>query len=445
MLLGGIYDHVGGGLARYSTDREWLAPHFEKMLYDNALLINILCDAFQLTREEKYEKAIRKTISFITRELLDAEGGFYAALDADSEGEEGKFYVWQKQEIDDLLGADAALFCRFFDVTDQGNWEHKNILRILKPAADFARENDLNLAVFENQMDHCLQQLYEQRSARVRPQLDDKIILGWNAMLAGAVARAGIVLQDDIYRALAVSNIDFLLSNFATKKEGAGLQHTYKNGIARYPAFLDDYANLISALLLLYKTSFDEKWLIKARQFSDYLIENFSDKEGVYFFFTRQDQKDIIVRKKEIYDGAVPSGNSLMAENLLQLAIIFDKTEWRQRAEKMLVSISGHVEKYPGSFGGWASLLLQQTAGINEVAVIGTDFVLTSNKILLNFIPNLVMMSATRENPAFPLLANKPGGPRSSIYLCQNYTCLSPFADPNILMQKIDKTNKITT
>ncbi|MEP7111223.1 MAG: thioredoxin domain-containing protein [Ferruginibacter sp.] len=444
MLMGGIYDQVGGGFARYSTDNEWLAPHFEKMLYDNALLINVLCDAFQLTSEKKYEAAIRETILFITDELLEEEGGFNAALDADSEGEEGRYYVWQKDEVEKILGDDSELFCAFFDITNEGNWEGKNILRKLKPTDVFIKERGLKKEQFLQTIKQCLQRLSLQRNARVKPSLDDKIILGWNALMLNAVAKAAIALQDESYRKMAESNFDFLRENFKIDKGSPGLLHTYKDGTAKYPAFLDDYAYLVAAAIILYKATFDESYLESALEYCKYVIENFSDDESTFFFYTHQEQKDVIVRKKEIYDGATPSGNSTMAENLYLLSVIFNIGEWRNRADKMMKILSPSIIKYPGSFGIWAALLLQQLSGLNEIAVIGTDFVSVSNKILLNFIPNMVIMSAASENKGFPLLANKPCNKTALIYLCKNYTCLTPYSDTDSLIQEIDKSNKIT-
>ncbi len=444
MLMGGIYDHIGGGLARYSTDNEWLAPHFEKMLYDNALLINILCDAYQLTSEKKYEDAIRKTILFITHELLSNEGGFYASLDADSEGEEGKYYVWQKEEVDRILGEGSELFCKFFDITVPGNWDEKNILRILKPIDDFVKEWSLDKGQLLLTIQQCLQKLSLQRDARIKPSLDDKIILGWNALMLNSVAKAAIVLQDELYRNLAETNFNFLQGNFKKDNSSPGLLHTYKNGTAKYPAFLDDYAYLVAACIQLYKTTFNDSYLQNAYEYCTYVIDNFSDEDSIFFFFTHQEQKDVIVRKKEIYDGATPSGNAVMAENLYQLSIIFDNTDWRNRVDKMMEILSPTIIKYPSSFGIWASLLLQRLTGINEIAVIGTDFVTVSNNILLNFIPNMVIMSSATENKVFPLLANKPHNTSTLVYLCKNYACLTPFLHSDSLMREIDKTNKIS-
>ena len=444
MLAGGIYDHVGGGLARYSTDNEWLAPHFEKMLYDNALLINILCDAYQITADSRYEDAIHKTILFITTELLDKEGGFYAALDADSEGEEGKYYVWGKEEIKKLLGDDSGLFCEFYDISEKGNWEEKNILRILHPIEDFIRDKKIQKDEFLQLINRCFRKLSEQRDARIKPALDDKIILGWNALMLRAVAKAGVVLQNESYRNLAVKNFEFLLSRFKDIKENVGLKHTYKKGVANYPAFLDDYAYLIAASIQLYKTTLNDAYIQSAYVYCDYVIKNFSDEGELFFYFTNWNQKDVIVRKKEIYDGAIPSGNAIMAENLFQLASICDKADWRVRAMKMLEELLPSILKYPGSFGIWASLLLHQRAGIIEIAVIGTDHVAVTSNLLLNFIPNLIVMSSATENMKYPLLANKPEVKPVLIYLCRNYTCSLPFSDTELLIDEIGNTNKIT-
>jgi uncharacterized protein YyaL (SSP411 family) len=443
MLMGGIYDHIGGGLARYSTDEKWLAPHFEKMLYDNALLINILCDAYQLSAHKKYADAIRKTISFVQNELLSSEGGFYAALDADSEGEEGKYYVWQKNEVEVILGENAELFCAFFDITEQGNWEEKNILRNLHSIEDFAITRGLDQEQFKKTIQQCLQKLFNQRSNRIKPSLDDKIILSWNTLMLKSIAKAAVVLQEPAYKEMAVTNFIFLKNKFTHSQASLQLMHTYKNGICKYVAFLDDYAYFIAALLQLYKTSFSENYLLLAFDYCNYVIENFSDEESCFFYFTHQDQKDVIVRKKEIYDGATASGNSVMAENLLQLSIIFDNAQWRARSNQMVQTLSNSILKYPGSFGVWASLLLFQVTGINEVVVIGTNYANLSNEILLKYVPNMVMMSSENGNEAFPLLAAKPSSKTENIFLCKNYACLAPFLSAGSLFLEIEKSNKI--
>ena len=446
MIQGGIYDHIGGGLARYSTDREWLAPHFEKMLYDNALLVNILCDAYQLTSEKKYEDAIRQTIGFIKNELLSSEGGFYAALDADSEGEEGKFYVWDRQEIVEVLGEDAPLFCKYFDVQEEGNWEGKSILRVLTPFDEFVEQEKLDKEVFAGMIKHSLQKLSSRRTTRIRPALDDKIILSWNALMLKSVAKAATVLQDDDYAILAAKNFEFLQRSFAQLVVPA-LFHTYKNGVAKYPAFLEDYAYLIAACIQLYQVNFRTEYLEAAKTYSNYVLEHFSDEEEIFFFFTHQDQQDVIVRKKEIYDGATPSGNAVMALNLQTLSVIFDNSVWAQRAEAMLTSLKDAIIKYPGSFGIWASLLLQKIPGSVEIAVTGANSLTIASGIQQNYIPNMVLMRSTGVNVRdadFPLLANRTNGVQDLIYLCKNYSCLAPFSGVPSLLAEINNTNKIS-
>lgn len=442
MLQGGIYDHIGGGMARYSTDKDWLAPHFEKMLYDNALLIDVLCDAWLITKNKKYKEAILKTTGFIRDELTQEQGGFYAALDADSEGVEGKYYVWQKQEIDDILKEDSALFCAFFDVTEKGNWEETNILRILQPLTEFIATKNLDENTFPDFINTCLQKLSAVRVKRIKPALDDKIILGWNALALKAIAKAAIVLNDETLKMIAVNNFNFIEINFKKNANSSEMMHTCKNGTAKYPAFLDDYACLIAACIELYELTFKDNYLTKAKQYAYYVTDNFSDGENLYFFFTHKDQKDIIIRKKEMYDGAVPSGNSVMAGNLLKLSIIFNIPEWQTRAIKMLIINSGATIKYPSSFGIWASFLLQNVVGLNELAVVGKDSYELAQEISQNYIPYKIMMASTFENDDFSLLKSKPAAIESLIYLCKNNTCFKPLKKINDLISHINESIK---
>ncbi len=440
MLQGGIYDHIGGGMARYSTDNEWLAPHFEKMLYDNALLIDVLCDAWQITNDKKYKEAIQKTIDFIRTELTHQEGGFYAALDADSEGVEGKYYVWQKHEIESILGKDASLFCEFFDVTENSNWEETNILRILQPANEFVVTRNIDYKEFNKMIQDCIQKLSTERTKRIKPSLDDKIILSWNALALKAIAKAAIVLQDKSLLELAERNFKFIETNFKKGDRSVEMLHTYKGGVAKYSAFLDDYAYLIAACIQLYELNFDVIYLEKARQYTLYVLENFSDNENIFFFFTHSYQKDIIIRKKEIYDGATPSGNSIMATNLSKLSIIFDIPAWEQRASQMLFVLLDTVIKYPSSFGIWASLLLQNFVGLNEIAVAGTNSDELAKKITINYIPYRIIMASGKINETYPLLKGKPDSLKSLIYYCKRYNCLNPFETINDLMAYINKS-----
>ncbi|MBA2563378.1 MAG: thioredoxin domain-containing protein, partial [Chitinophagaceae bacterium] len=351
MIYGGIYDQIGGGFARYSTDEEWLAPHFEKMLYDNALLISVLCDAYQLTGNQLYKVTVDQTIDFIQRELMNEDNGFYSALDADSEGKEGKFYVWSFEEIQEILGEDAKLFCEYYDVSPQGNWEHTNILRVLVPLSDFARKKNIDEGELEKLLKQFSSKLFQQRSRRVRPQTDDKILLGWNALMNIALSRASAAFVNDTYKALAIANFNFLWSKFQSNSENVILCHTYKNGIAKYPAFLDDYAYLIKACINLQEITSNVIYLEHALSLTKIVIENFSHEANDHFYYTGKSQTDIIVRKKEIYDGAIPSGNSVMAANLLYLSIIFDNKEWKEKAITLVKNLLEIIIKYPTSFG----------------------------------------------------------------------------------------------
>jgi uncharacterized protein YyaL (SSP411 family) len=437
MMQGGIYDHAGGGFARYSTDNEWLVPHFEKMLYDNALLLNVICDAFKITNDKKYEQAIRKTIAFVQRELMDSEGGFYSALDADSEGVEGKFYVWDKTEIETILKDDAKIFCEFYDVTDRGNWEEKNILRILKSAENFVAEKNITESQLQVTLNTCLEKLLAQRSKRIRPITDDKILLGWNALMITALCKAAAALNDDGYKALAEKTMHFILEKFRENIFNFQLFHTYKEGLAKYPAFLDDYAYTIQACIQLQEITSDTAYLDTAKEITRFVIENFMDEETNFFYFTNKNQSDIILRKKEVYDGATPSGNSVMAENLFYLSIVFNNSQWYNIAQKITTSLGTAIVRYPTSFGVWASILLKNTFGINEVVIVGKGFYGLRNQLLKEYLPGKILQSALNENSNFPMLSGKNAGNETLIFLCRQYTCKTPVFNIEALVKQI--------
>jgi uncharacterized protein len=428
MIQGGIYDQLGGGFARYATDNEWLAPHFEKMLYDNALLVTVLAEAYAITQQDSYRRAIAETLAFTEREMMDAETGFYAALDADSEGEEGRFYVWSKDEVEALLGDDAALFCACYDVTEAGNWEHKNILRLKISLSAFAEQQGLTEAALLEQLQPMKEKLLEARSRRVRPGLDDKCLLGWNALMNIAYAKAFAVLGTDAYRETAIRNMQCLLKRFK-QPDAAGFHHTWKSGEARYPAFLDDYACLISALLHLQEITADTSYLFEAKEITEYVLAHFSEEETGYFYFTHASQDDVIVRKKEVYDGATPSGNALMAQNLYYQAVVFDLPVWRERAEKMSGMLAKAVLRYPSSFGVWALLLADQFYGLTEIAITGPDYEELLREVLKEVIHGRVIQSGVTGREDFPLLAGKTGGEAALVYVCRNYACQVPVED----------------
>ena len=424
MIQGGIYDHVGGGFARYSTDREWLVPHFEKMLYDNALIVSTLADAYSLTKDELYKDVMEQSLAFVERELQHAGGGFFSALDADSEGEEGKFYVWSYDEVKAALGEDAELFCDFYDITPQGNWEGKNIPWVMVPVREFAQTHSLGKTELTNFLAECRSKLLVKRSMRVRPQLDDKVLLGWNALMNIAFIKAYNSTGNEHYRNVAEKNIQFLLSAFPSQMPV--LHHTWKNNEAKYPAFLDDYALFISALIHLAQSTANFSYLTIAEKLTDAVLDGFSDDASPLFYYTHKNQNDIPVRKKEIYDGATPSGNAVMAANLYRLSILLDNREWRVKAEKMVENLAGIIVKYPTSFGGWLSTLYEMVSGTKEIAIIGDQSKNFLKQINALYLPHSVIMASEAGDDRFPLIAQKPQNSKSNIYLCQNYSCQRP-------------------
>jgi uncharacterized protein len=418
MIYGGIYDQLGGGFARYSTDSEWLAPHFEKMLYDNALLVTALSEAFQLTGKSLYAKTIRETLDFISRELISKEGGFFSALDADSEGEEGKFYTWQKNEISELLGEDSETFCTHYDVSLRGNWEGKNILRILNPESPVSEERELEWK----------KKLMVRRGQRVRPLLDDKILCGWNALMISACCKAFAALGEETYRNLAVRAMAFL----EEKMRGQGIfhfYHSYTAGRAAIPAFLDDYACLVEAYTQLQEITGEASYLIRAKELTDWVITHFSEEETGYFYYTHEGQDDVILRKREVYDGATPSGNGIMAANLLYLGTVFDLEGWKQRAARNAGGLKEVILQYPGSFGVWATLLNALTYQLYEIVLAGTFSEEKHREFLAKWIPNRIFQLSSVTHPGLPVLRNKPVQGPSQFFLCRNYACQQPVKE----------------
>lgn len=424
MIDGGIYDQLDGGFARYSTDTEWLAPHFEKMLYDNALLVVTMCEAYQLTRLPKYARAIRETLAFVQRELMHPKEGFYSALDADSEGIEGKFYTWLRPEIEEVLSKeDAALCCAYYGVTESGNWEETNILHVREQPAVFAAKNGLTEEVWLNRLTRIKEQLIQKRAERIRPSLDDKQILGWNALMNTAFSMAYAALGDELYKEIAVLNMVFLENNLCNQSTGQW-HHTYKAGKATVPAFLDDYAYLIQAYIFLQEITGEGEYLLKAKQLLIEVNALFGEPETGYYFYTRLEQNDVIVRKKEVYDGATPSGNAVMAFNLQYLGRVFDEKEWLDRMKQITGSLQQAIIKYPTSFGVWAMVMQGEIAGWKEIALMGEGAARYLPMVLERFSPYKILQCAETKTGDFPLLAGKmPKQGGILMYLCRNFTC----------------------
>jgi uncharacterized protein YyaL (SSP411 family) len=436
MIQGGIYDQLGGGFARYATDRAWLAPHFEKMLYDNALLVIVLSDAVKLlqsdpllaqqyaARLDTYRETVEETLNYVAREMTHPEGVFYSAQDADSEGVEGKFFVWDKAEIDAILGPDGSLFCDFYGVTEEGNWEHRNILwRSKGDFQEYAAANALDLNELKSRLAVCRQELFRIRSARIWPGLDDKVLLSWNALMVSAYAAAYTALGKEAYKTAATKALDFIMTCF--DDGGGALRHTWKDGTAQYAALLDDYAFLIAALIDNYQITFDSNYLAAAGRYMEYVFCHFPDVDSGMFYFTGDAQSDVIVRKKDMYDNATPSGNSTMVHNLQRLGILLDRRDWRAHATGMLQRMQPTLEKYPLSFERWACALLQESYGLHEIGIVGGNAFEKAPVIQSMFLPNKVI-AASRRADGLPLLAGKAPAEDAMIYVCRDYACQKP-------------------
>ena len=425
MIDGGIYDQLGGGFARYSTDNEWLAPHFEKMLYDNALLISVLAEAYQLTGITKYAQTITQTIAFIERELISEEGGFFSALDADSEGIEGKFYTWSKAEIDEILGVESTKFCTYYQIEELGNWEYTNILWVKNSIDEIAQLLGITPADLTDSLEKSKSTLLAARAKRIRPATDDKILLGWNALMNTAYAKAYAALGIPAYKERAIDNMAFLQLKMATSN--GTWNHTYKNNQAKLPAFLDDYAYLIQSYIHLQEITGNGEYLIQAKALTEMVLTNFSEPETGFFYYTHVQQNDVILRKKEVYDGATPSGNAVMALNLHYLSVVFDLKHWAQRANRMAYSLQAAIAKHPSSFGVWASLIQMLQIGTIEIAIVGKESHSNLIFVLNKYLPNKIIQSAETNSLIFPLLKQKETKEAVAFYSCKNSTCKAPF------------------
>ncbi|MBC7777706.1 MAG: thioredoxin domain-containing protein [Phycisphaerae bacterium] len=361
--------------------------------------------------------------------MTSPEGGFYSAQDADSEGVEGKFFVWDKSEIETILGDEAGLFCEFYGVTEAGNWEEKNILWRPYTYEAFAADRNIKVDALQNILIGNAEKLLEVRSRRIWPSLDNKILLGWNALMSSAYTAAFTALGHEAYRQAAVRNLDFLASNFQNPQRSTlNPQQSWRHSASQPFAFLEDYAYLIAALVDVYQITFERHYLQLAGECTDYVFDHFHDPESEMFFFTDIDQTDILFRKKDLYDNATPSGNSTMVYNLQRLGILLDRAEWRETASKMLANMRETVEKYPLSFERWASAMLNEAYPLQEIAIIGENAFEKALEIQRGFLPNKVISASQQPDDTQPLLAGKPGAADALIYVCRDFACQRPVS-----------------
>jgi uncharacterized protein YyaL (SSP411 family) len=424
IALGGIYDHVGGGWARYSVDDEWFIPHFEKMLYDNAQLLSIFSEAYSLTDNNLYAERIKQTISWLKNEMLSPDGGFYSALDADSEGVEGKFYIWQKSELEQILGEDFTWFAKLYNISQHGNWEDGyNHLHLTNFAAQTAKAAGIYTEDFESKYQSALNKLMEARTAKIRPGLDDKILASWNGLLIKGLTTAYQATGDETIREMAVTTGRFIVEKMT---ENGKLWHSYKNGKATITAFLEDYASVIEAYLGLYQITFNPEWLTRATNLCDYTIANFYDKSEGFFFFTDTGGEALIARKKELFDNVIPASNSMMAQNLYTLGKMLDRSDYLDLSDQMLSKMTKILMADVQWVTNWASLYCQRVTPTAEIVIVGENADEIRKDFDRFFVPNKIVAGTTTSS-TLPLLENRtPLNGKTAIYVCFDKTCQLP-------------------
>ena len=425
MAFGGIYDQLGGGFSRYATDVLWKVPHFEKMLYDNAQLVSLYASAYQLTKKPLYKKVVYETLEFIARELTSLEGGFYSALDADSEGEEGRFYVWKKDQLRNLLGDLSELFFDYYNVNAIGLWEEENYILLRKDAdAAIAEKYDISVSDLERKIGQAKRILLKERENRIRPGLDDKQITSWNALMLKGYVDAYAAFNETSFLSAALKNAAFIVSNL---KNGNGcLYHTYKNGHARINGYLEDYSFTIEAFIALYEVTFDEEWLEHSRQLMTYAIGHFYDADNGLFYFTSDKDPALITRKKELQDNVIPASNSSMAKALFKLACYFNSEEYECMALKMLHAMKEDMVRYPSGHSNWGMLMLQQVTPLYEIAICGKHAEKYRREMHAIFLPNKLIAGAFVEGSALPMLQDRHVIDDTLIYVCKEKTCQAP-------------------
>ena len=423
IAMGGIYDQIGGGFARYSTDTEWKVPHFEKMLYDNAQLVSLYSHAYQVKKKPLYSEVIRETLDFIKREMTTSDGGFYSSLNADSEGEEGRFYVWTLDEMDEVLEDNAALISSYFQVTKDGNWEHgKNILRRNHSIEKFAISNNMPAEAYKKLVFEAKLRLLETRNKRVKPTTDDKILTAWNSLMLKGYLDAFRALKSQEYLDAAIKNAVFIENNMVGTD--GSLMRNFKNGKATIKAFLDDYAFLIRAFTDLYQVTFNIHWLHNAKKLTDYAILHFQDAENGLFYYTSDDSENLIARKMEISDNVIPSSNSTMAENLFALGELFENAEYTNLSKSMLDRIVSEIPNGGVYYANWAYLLGFITTTPYEIAIMGKNAITVNQQLQEMYLPSSLFMGGAEEN--LPLLGKKQTDSPAAIYVCRNKTCDYP-------------------
>ncbi|MBI3995962.1 MAG: thioredoxin domain-containing protein [Nitrospirae bacterium] len=447
MAKGGMYDHIGGGFARYSTDERWLVPHFEKMLYDNALLAKIYLEAYQVTKEPFYKRIAAEILDYEIREMTSPEGGFYSSTDADSEGEEGKFFVWAPDEVKAVLGEEEARrFCAYYDISPEGNWEGKNIPNTPRPLKQVASRLEVDPETLRVSLESSRIKLYEARKKRIPPGLDDKILTSWNGLVIGAMADGARILGDSRYRAAAERAADFVLKTLRTPD--GRLLRTYRAGKAHLNAYLDDYANLCEGLIDLYEAGGPARYLSEAAGLAERILSDFGAEDGGGFYNTSKDHERLILRHREGYDGAVPNANATAAMALARLSSHFNREDFRKAAASAVTAYGAVIDRFARAFCKSLSVADFLLEGPIEIALVGkpgeADYEALRHELGSRYLPNRILAHLdptveTKKQPALPLLEGKTAvNGKPAVYLCYNFTCLAPITDPSQISTALD-------
>lgn len=433
---GGIYDHVGGGFARYSVDGRWHVPHFEKMLYDNAQLVSLYAEAWQQRPTEQYKRVVTETLTWVQREMRNQQGGFYCALDADSEGVEGKFYTFGESEIRAVLGDDAELFIRYFGITESGNWaeEKTNVPLIDSDADALAQEAGFSAAEWDAYLREGKRKLLEYRAGRIRPGLDDKLLAAWNALMLKGFVDAYRVFDVPEYLEIALDNARFIRDRLYDG--GGGLLHQPASNGKAIGGFLDDYACCIEAYITLYEATFDEAWLQEAKRLADLVLDHFYDPETTAFYYTADTAEQLIARKQEIMDNVIPSSTSTIVRQLYKLGLLFDVQRYTDIASQTLANVVPQMASYGSAYSNWAIQLLEEVYGCAEIALTGPDWLGMRKGLDAHYIPNKIVLGGTNGN--LPLLTGRIGD-ATRAYVCQNKTCSLPVTRIDELLQLITR------
>ena len=427
MAFGGIYDQIGGGFSRYSVDKFWKAPHFEKMLYDNGQLVSLYAQGYLKFKNPIYKEIVFESLDFVERELLDKTGAFYSALDADSEGEEGKFYVWSEDELQTIIKNSYNIFKDYYNINSSGLWEHGNYILLRNNSKlEIAQKYNISINVLEGEIFEWKKTLMKARDKRIRPGLDDKSLTSWNALMLKGYVDAYMAFEDKNHLDIALKNANFI-ADIQLNNNGK-LWHSYKNGKSTINGYLEDYSLTISAFIRLYEATFDEKWLNLSDKMMQYAITHFYDTESSMFFFTSDLDPKLVARKMEINDNVIPASNSVIANSLFDLGIILDNNNYQKMAITMLNNVKPKMSSYATGYANYATLFIKVVQPYFEVAIVGDD----ANKTALDFnklyAPNKITLGSTKQS-SLPLLQNKFINGETIIYVCEDKVCQLPTSN----------------